>query len=95
MIKSHENDNDDDSNFKHVVMKSHEGDSDDSDSKHACMIAVFLLVRFLYLLIHSLDHLFKFIQIFMIFADFINLVVISSSIIYCLLNSSLKSIFSH
>ena len=48
-------------NFKHVVIRSHEDDSGDNDSKHVCIIAVFLLVRLLYLLIHSLDYLFKFI----------------------------------
>ena len=41
-------------------MESHEGDSDgDVDSRHACTITVFLLVRLLYLLIHSLNYLFK------------------------------------
>ena len=42
-----------------IVTESHEDDSDNSDFKHVCMIAVFLLVRLLYLFIHSLNHLFK------------------------------------
>ena len=63
--------------------------------KHVCMIAVFLLVRLLYLLIHSLNHLFRSIQILVILANFINLVAVFSSITCCLLNSSSKLIFSH
>ena len=78
-----------------VVMKSHENDSDGDDSKHVCIIAVFLLIRLLYLFIHSLDYLFRSIQTLIMLADFIDLVVIFSSIACCLLNSSLKLIFSH
>ena len=44
-----------------AMTESHEGGSGGSDSKHVCMIAVFLLVKLLYLLIHSLDYLFRFI----------------------------------
>ena len=44
-----------------VMIESYEDDSDDDDFKHVCIIAVFLLVRLLYLLIHSLDYLFRFI----------------------------------
>ena len=77
------------------MTESHEGDSDDDDSKHVCMIAVFLLIRFFYLLIHSLNHLFRSIQTFVMFADFIDFVVMSSLITYCSLNLSLKLIFSH
>ena len=76
------------------MMKSHEDDSDNDDSKHVCIIAVFLLVRLLYLLIYLLDYLFRSIQILTVLADFINLVVVSSLIACYLLNSSLKSIFS-
>ena len=79
----------------HVVMKSHEGDSGGSDFKHVCIIAVFLLIRLLYLLIHSLDYLFKPIQILMMLTDFINFVAVLSSIAYCLLNLSLKLTLSH
>ena len=46
---------------KNYVIKSHENDSNDDDFKHACIIAVFLLVKLLYILIHSLDYLFRFI----------------------------------
>ena len=76
------------------MIKSHENDSDDSDFKHACIITVFLLIRLFYLLIHSLNYLFKFIQTFIMLADFIDFIVISSLITCCLLNSPLKSIFS-
>ena len=77
------------------MTESHGGDSDGGGFKHVCIIAVFLLVRLLYLLIHSLDYLFRSIQILMILINFINLVAVSSLIIYCLLNLSLKSIFLH
>ena len=74
----------------------HESDSDDdSDFKHACTIAVFLLVRFFYLFIHSLNYLFKSIQTFIILVNFINFIVIFSLIAYYLLNLFLKSTFSH
>ena len=73
----------------------HGGDSDGGDSKHACIIAVFLLVRLLYLLIHSLDYLFRPIQILTVLTDLIDLVAVSSLIACCLLNLSLKLILSH
>ena len=76
------------------MIKSHENDSNDNDFKHACIIAVFLLVRLFYLLIHILNYLFRFIQTFMMFANFINLIVMSSLIACCLSNLSLKSTFS-
>ena len=78
-----------------TVTESHEDDNGDDGSKHACIIAVFLLVRLFYLLIHSLDYLFKSIQTFIMLTNFINLIAISSLIIYCLLNSSSKLIFLH
>ena len=82
-------------NNNNIMMKSHEGGSgDDGGSRHACTIAVFLLVRLLYLLIHSSNYLFRFIQTFVMLADLINLVAVSSSITCCLLNSLLKSTFS-
>ena len=77
------------------VIESHEGDSDGGGSKHVCMIAVFLLIRLLYLLIHSLNHLFRSIQIFMMLTNLIDFIVIFSLIACCLLNSFLKLIFSH
>ena len=81
--------------ISHVVIESHGGDSGGNGSKHVCIIAVFLLVKLLYLLIHSLDYLFKFIQIFMIFINFIDFITMFSLIIYYLSNSSLKLTFSH
>ena len=76
------------------MIKSHENDNDDSDFKHACIIAVFLLVRLFYLLIHSLDYLFRFIQTLTVLTDLIDLVVVPSSIACCLPNLSPKSTFS-
>ena len=75
------------------MTESHEGGSGGSGSRHVCMIAVFLLIKLFYLLIHSLNHLFRFIQILVILADFINLITVSSLIIYCSLNSFLKLTF--
>ena len=66
-----------------VVTKSHEDGSDDGDSRHVCIIAVFLLVRLLYLLIHSLDYLFRPIQILTVLTGLIDLVVVPPSIACC------------
>ena len=77
------------------MTESHRNDSDDDDSKHVCIIAVFLLVRLLYLFIHSLDYLFIFIQILAVLADLIDLVAVPSLIACCLLNSPLKPTPSH
>ena len=76
------------------MIKSHENDNDDSDFKHACMITVFLLIKLLYLFIHSLNHLFRSIQILTVLADLIDLVVMSLSIACCLPNSFSKSTLS-
>ena len=81
--------------FNDVVTESHEDDSDDDDSKHVCMTVIFLLIRLLYLFIHSLNYLFKFIKTFMMLTNFIDFVAVSSSIIYCLLNLFSKLIFLH
>ena len=76
------------------MTESHEGDSDGSGSRHVCMIAVFLLVRLLYLLIHSLDHLFRPIQILAVLTDLINLVAVPPSIACCSLNPPPKPTLS-
>ena len=76
------------------MTKSHEDDSDDDGFKHACIIAVFLLVKLLYLLIHSLDYLFRSIQTLAVLTGLIDLVAVSSLIACYLLNSLLKSISS-
>ena len=76
------------------MIKLHENNNDDDNFKHVCMIAVFLLIKFFYLFIHSLNHLFRFIQILIMLTDLIDLVAVSSSITCCLLNSSSKSTFS-
>ena len=79
-----------------VVTKSHKDDSnDDGDFRHACTIAVFLLIRLFYIFIHSLNYLFKSIQTFIMLANLINFVVIFSLIAYYLLNLFLKLILSH
>ena len=79
-----------------ILTELHENDSDDdSDSRHVCTITVFLPVKFLYLLIYSLDYLFRFIQTLTMFTDFINFIVIFLSIACYLLNLFLKLIFSH
>ena len=77
------------------MIKLHEGDSDDDDFRHVCIITVFLLIKLFYLLIHFLNYLFRLVQIFVILTNFINLVVISSLIACCLLNSFLKLTLSH
>ena len=77
-----------------VVTGSHRGDSDDDgDFKHVCTIAVFLLVKLFYLLIHLLNYLFKFIQILIMLINFIYFIIISSLIISYSLNSFLKLAF--
>ena len=78
-----------------VVTESHEGGSDGSGSRHACIIAVFLLIRLLYLLIHSLDYLFRLIQTLAILANLIDLVAVPSLIACCLPNLSQKLTLSH
>ena len=73
----------------------HGGGSGGGGSRHACIIAVFLLVRLLYLLIHSLDYLFRSIQILAVLASLIDLVAVPSSIACCLPNPPLKPTPSH
>ena len=73
------------------MTKSHENDNNDDDFKHVCIIAVFLLIKLLYLLIHSLNYLFRFIQILTVLVNLIDLVAVPSLITCCLLNLSLKS----
>ena len=77
MIKSHENDSDDDSEFMHVYI-----------------IIIFLLIRFLYLLIHLIDCLFQSIQFYSILTNFINLAVMSS-LTACYMQNHLSTQLSH
>ena len=64
-------------------MKSHENDSDSDDEfMHACTIVVFLLIRLLYSLIHSLNCLLQSIQFYSVLIDFINFTAVSSLIAY-------------
>ena len=76
------------------MIESHENNNDDNDFKHVCIIAVFLLVRLLYLFIHSLNYLFRFIQTLVVLTDLIDLIVMPSLIACCSLNLLLKSTFS-
>ena len=78
-----------------VVTESHENGSGDGGSRHVCIIAVFLLVRLLYLLIHSLNYLFKSIQTLVMLTNLINLVAVPSLITCYSSNSLLKSTLSH
>ena len=81
---------------KKYVIKSHENDNDnDDDFKHVCIITIFLLIKLFYLLIFSLNYLFKFIQTFTMLTSLIDLIAVSSLIICCSSNSLLKSTFSH
>ena len=77
------------------MIKSHKNDNDDdNDFKHACIITVFLLIKLLYLHIHLLNYLFKFIQTLAMLTNLIDFIVMSLSIACCLPNLSLKSTFS-
>ena len=76
------------------MIRSHEDDNDDDDFKHACIITIFLLVKLLYLLIHSLDYLFRSIQILTVLADLIDLIAVSPLITCCSPNLPLKPTLS-
>ena len=68
-------------------MKSHEDDSNDGgEFMHVCIIVVFLLIRFLYSSIHSINCLFQFIQFYLILMNFINFVAMFSLTAYCMQN---------
>ena len=79
---------------KNYIIKSHKNNNNNDDFNYVCTIAVFLLIKLLYLLIHSLDYLFRFIQTFAVLIDFIDLVAVSLSIACCLPNLSSKPTFS-
>ena len=69
------------------MMKSHEDNSNDDDEfMHVCIIIVFLLIKFLYSLIHLINCLFQFIQFYLILANFINLIAMLSLTAYCMQN---------
>ena len=73
MIKLHKNENDNDND-----------DDNNSEFTHACIIIIFFLINLLYLLIHSLNYLFKFIQFYSVFINIMNFVTMLSLINYCL-----------
>ena len=61
------------------MTESHEDSSDDgSEFMHVCIIVVFLLIKFLYSLIHLINYLFQFIQFYSMLMNFINLTAVSS-----------------
>ena len=65
--------------YNDIVTESHEGDSDDgSEFMHVCTIVVFLLIKLLYSLIHSLDCLLWPIQFYSVLTNLINLAVVFS-----------------
>ena len=79
----------------HIVTESHEDDSDDdSEFMHACTIIVFLLIKFLYSLIHLLNHLLQFIQFYSMLTNLINLTAVSS-LTACCTQNHLFTQFSH
>ena len=67
MIKSHEDGNDNDSEFMHVYT-----------------IVIFLLIKFLYLLIHSLNYLLQFTQFYSMFANLLNFITVFSLTVCCM-----------
>ena len=69
------------------MIKLHESDSDDNNEfMHACIIIIFLLIKFLYSLIHLINCLFQFIQFYSVLVNFINLTVIFSLTACCMQN---------
>ena len=69
--------------FFHVVIRSHKDDNDNDDEfMHVYIIVIFLLIRLFYSLIHSLNHLFQFIQFYSMLTNLINFVAMSSLIAY-------------
>ena len=68
-----------------IVIKPHEDSNNDGDEfMHACIIIVFLLIKFLYSLIHSINCLFQFIQFYSVLVNFINLTVMLSLTACCM-----------
>ena len=69
------------------MIKSHEDSNDGNDEfMHVCTIVIFLLIRFLYSLIHSLDCLLQFTQFYLMFINLLNFIIMFSLIIYCMQN---------
>ena len=65
------------------MTESHEdGSNDDDEFMHVCTIIVFLLIKLLYSLIHSLNCLLQSIQFYSVLADFINLAAVPSLTAY-------------
>ena len=68
-----------------VVTKSHKDNSDNgSEFMHVCTIVIFLLIKFLYSSIHSLNCLFQFTQFYSVLVNFINFIMMFSLIAYFL-----------
>ena len=67
------------------MTESHENDSDDdSEFMHACIIIIFLLIKFLYSLIHLLNHLFQFIQFYSVLMNLIDFAAVPSLTACCM-----------
>ena len=65
-----------------VVTELHESDSNNNDEfMHVCIIIIFLLIEFLYLLIHSLNCLLQFIQFYSVLVNFLNFITVFSLIV--------------
>ena len=71
-----------------------DGSNDDDEFMHACTIIVFLLIRLLYSLIHSLDCLLQSLQFYSVLVNLINLTAVLSLTAYCMQNH-LPTQFSH
>ena len=72
----------------------HEGGSNGgSKFMHACTIIVFLLIRFLYLLIHSINCLFQSIQFYSVLMNFIDFAAVSSLTACCTQNHLFTQLF--
>ena len=66
------------------MIKSHENNNNNDDEfMHVYIIIIFLLIKFLYLSIHSLNCLLQFIQFYLVFTNLLNLAVIFSLTAYC------------
>ena len=77
------------------MTKSHENDSDDDDEfMHACTIVIFLLIRLLYSLIHSINCLFQSIQFYSMLANLIDFAAVPS-LTACCTQNCLSTQLSH
>ena len=77
------------------MTESHEDGSDGgSEFMHVCTIIVFLLIKLLYSLIHSINCLFQSIQFYSVLVNLIDLAVMSS-LTACYMQNCLSTQPSH